>query len=53
MSTQDKIKKLLAGLPRAVEMTPLELNDMRFSGRKTVITPAELKRIKNALTARK
>lgn len=43
MNTQTDIDRLLADLPGARVLTPLELNEMRFSGRKTVITPSRLR----------
>lgn len=44
-NNQDKIAALVADIPGARLMTALELNDMRFSGRKTVITPALLRQM--------
>lgn len=44
MDTQTKIDQLLSELPGARVLTALELNDMRFSGRKTVITPSRLRK---------
>ncbi len=38
------IGELLACLPGSRALDALELNEMRFSGRKTIITPARLKR---------
>lgn len=43
-NSQTKIDQLLSQLPGARELTALELNDMRFSGRKTVITPSRLRK---------
>ena len=43
-NAQTKINQLLSQLPGARELTALELNDMRFSGRKTVITPSRLRK---------
>lgn len=43
-TAQNKIDQLLSQLPGAWVLTALELNDMRFSGRKTVITPSRLRR---------
>ncbi|MBD5369828.1 MAG: hypothetical protein HDR80_01605 [Bacteroides sp.] len=43
-AVQDRIKKLWDGLPGARKLTPLELNEVRFAGRKTVITPRRLKK---------
>ena len=40
------IDKLIATLPGASVLTPLDLNEMRFSGKKTVLTPKNLKRLK-------
>lgn len=41
---QTAIDKLLASLSGARVLNPLELNEMHFSGRKSVITPSRLKR---------
>ena len=43
-NAQTKINQLLSQLPGTRELTALELNDMRFSGRKTVITPSRLRK---------
>lgn len=43
-NSQTKISQLLSQLPGARVLTPLELNDMRFFGRKTIITPSRLKK---------
>lgn len=43
MNTQTDIDHLLADLPGARTLSALELNEMRFSGRKTVITPGRLR----------
>lgn len=40
-----QIDSLLASLPQARRLSPLELNAIRFSGRKTIITEARLKRV--------
>lgn len=40
-----QIDSLLASLPQARQLSPLELNAIRFSGRKTIITEARLKRV--------
>lgn len=39
-----QIDSLLDSLPQARRLIPLELNAIRFSGRKTIITEARLKR---------
>lgn len=39
-----KLDELLSQLPGARQLTALELNDIRFSGRKTVITPSRLRK---------
>ena len=41
---QTQTDKLLKSLTGAKELSPLELNEMRFSGKKTVLTPARLRR---------
>ncbi len=43
MQNNDKLNSLLAQLPGSRALSALELNDIRFSGRKTVITPGRLK----------
>ncbi len=43
MNNQTDIDHLLADLPGARTLSALELNEMRFSGRKTVITPGRLR----------
>lgn len=43
-SRKEIIEKLLDMLPGARELSPLELNEIRFAGRKTVITPRQLKK---------
>lgn len=43
-SSKEIIEKLLDTLSGARELSPLELNEIRFAGRKTVITPRQLKK---------
>ena len=42
-NTKTDIDRLLADLPGARTLSALELNEVRFSGRKTVITPGRLR----------
>lgn len=43
----DRITDLLARLTEARKLSALELNNMRFSGKKTIITEARLKKTKH------
>lgn len=40
---KNKISELMSRLPGATQLTALELNDIRFSGSKSAITPTVLK----------
>lgn len=41
-----ELDKLVASMPGTKILTPLELNEMRFSGKKTVLTEARLRAVK-------
>ena len=44
MTTKEEvIEKLSEAIPGLRRLTPLEFNEVRFSGRKTVITPRRLR----------
>ncbi len=50
MAENVNIDKLLERLSGSRILTPLELNEIRFSGKKTVITPSRLRSVKSLHT---
>ncbi len=48
MSEINNIEALMKVLSGATQMTPLELNEIRLGGKKTLITPGRLKSAKKS-----